>query len=407
MITLQQLFVRVHARYTRSPFVEDLGGFARWLIGHEYPARYAQRLVFWTMRALEASGRPPGHRWTFPELEQAFRRRRQRHLYHYALRRFSEFLRSTARLASVRDSSPHASLLAGYQQHLEDVCGLATVTVTQHLAEVKSLLRHALPKGQPLKRLSARVIESHLERRARHLSRGTLHTSLGYLRCFLRYAFDQRLITTRLDGLEHPVCFRDEQPPRALDWSLIQRFLRSIERTSPHGWRDLVILHLMAHYGIRTGEITRLTLDAIDWSGRALLVEQYKTHSWLKLPLTEETLGLLRGYLRDGRRPTQRRELFLCARPPARPLHNSGVCSLFKRRARQSGLPLVHASPYALRHSFAMRLFARGVGIKAIGDLMGHNSLLSTAVYLRLQTDMLREVALPVPTDVDPLGGAS
>jgi hypothetical protein len=38
---------------------------------------------------------------------------------------------------------------------------------------------------------------------------------------------------------------------------------------------------------------------------------------------------------------------------------------------------------------------------------MGHNSLLSTAVYLRLQTDMLREVALPVPTDVDPLGGAS
>jgi site-specific recombinase XerD len=45
-----------------------------------------------------------------------------------------------------------------------------------------------------------------------------------------------------------------------------------------------------------------------------------------------------------------------------------------------------------------MRLFERGVGMKAIGDLMGHRNLISTGVYLRLQADMLREVALPVPT---------
>jgi site-specific recombinase XerD len=70
-----------------------------------------------------------------------------------------------------------------------------------------------------------------------------------------------------------------------------------------------------------------------------------------------------------------------------------------------SGLPISHASPYALRHSFAMRLFARGVGIKAIGDLMGHHSLVSTSVYLRLQTDMLREVALPVPKAAATTGG--
>ena len=57
---------------------------------------------------------------------------------------------------------------------------------------------------------------------------------------------------------------------------------------------------------------------------------------------------------------------------------------------------------YSLRHSFAMRLFARGVGIKAIGDPTGHNSLVSTAVYLRLQTSVLRHVALPVPTKVEP-----
>lgn len=398
MTTLRQLFVRVHSRYTCSPHVEDLAAFARWLQEREYPVRYAQRLVFWTMRALEGYGKRPGCRWTSAELDRAFYRRRQRRKYHYARRRFGEFLQSLGRLTPVRPTGPHVSLLAGYQRHLSEVCGLAPATIAQHLAEVGGLLRHALPEGQPLKQLTVERLEQHIEHRARQVSRGALLTGLGYLRAFLRHAFDRRLIPRRLDELDRPACWHHARPPRALDWSLIQRFLRSIDRTDRCGERDFMILHLMAHYGLRTGEITRLTVEAIDWPGRSLLVEQFKTHSWLRLPLMEETLGLLRGYLRTGRPRSQRRELFLCARAPIRPLANSAVSVLFKVRARQSGLPLAHASAYALRHSFAMRLLARGVGIKAIGDLLGHHSLLSTAVYLRLQTDALREVALPVPS---------
>jgi site-specific recombinase XerD len=45
-----------------------------------------------------------------------------------------------------------------------------------------------------------------------------------------------------------------------------------------------------------------------------------------------------------------------------------------------------------------MRLLRRGVGVKAIGDLLGHHSLDSTCAYLRIDVDMLRTVALPVPT---------
>jgi integrase len=166
-----------------------------------------------------------------------------------------------------------------------------------------------------------------------------------------------------------------------------------------------MILHLMAHYGLRPGEVTRLTVDSIDWTARTVLVEQPKTHAWLTLPLLQTTLDLLRRYLREGRRRSHHRRLFSITMAPYGPMSKPSVCQLFKMRAQESGLPLTHASPYSLRHSFAMRLFARGVGIKAIGDLMGHSSLVSTAVYLRLQTSVLREVALPVPTKVDPVRG--
>jgi site-specific recombinase XerD len=45
--------------------------------------------------------------------------------------------------------------------------------------------------------------------------------------------------------------------------------------------------------------------------------------------------------------------------------------------------------------------------MKAIGDLMGHRSLVSTSIYLRLQVDALREVALTVPGHAEPIGGVA
>lgn len=407
MKILPKFIVRVHARYSHSPHVEDLAAFARWLIDHGYHLGYAQSLVFRTMRSLEGSGLPPGRTWTAEELDQAFYRISHRRWYQAARHTFGVFLQSVGRLAPCRDNRPHASVCTTYQRFLSEVRGLAPQTVRQHLGEVSALLQRALPEGQSLRQLNAERIEQHIEQRGRQVGRRSLRASVTCLRAFLRYGFEQRLISTRLDAIDRPACFREELPPRALDWSLIQRFLHSIDRTDRCGWRDFMILHLMAHYGLRTGEITRLTLDAIDWKARTLRVERFKTQSWLVLPLLDQTLVLLRRYLQKERRPSQRGELFLRMIAPSRPLTTPGVCQIFKFRARRSGLPIAHASPYALRHSFAMRLFARGVGIKAIGDLLGHHSLVSTTIYLRLQTDVLRGVALPVPNQAKLQGGAA
>ena len=230
---------------------------------------------------------------------------------------------------------------------------------------------------------------------------------MGYLRAFLVYCFERRLIPARLDFIDKPTGLSNELPPRALDWPLIQRLLSSIDRTDRSGWRDFMMLHLMAHYGLRPGEVSHLTLESIDWTSRRLLVHQQKTHSWLTLPLKDESVGLLRRYLKEGRRPSRRSELFLATFTPYAPLSKASVTQLFKNRVRKSGLPITYGFPYCLRHSFAMRLFDRKVGIKTIGDLMGHQSIASTAVYLRLQTDVLREVALPVPTAAKLQGGAA
>ena len=130
---------------------------------------------------------------------------------------------------------------------------------------------------------------------------------------------------------------------------------------------------------------------------RVLHVEQRKTRSTLVLPLTDQTLTVLRDYLSRGWTSSEHPELFLRARCPVGALKRTAVKDLFEKWARQSGLPLNGYSAYSLRHSFAMRLLGCGIGIKTIGDLLGHRSLESTCQYLRLDVNTLRQVALPVP----------
>jgi integrase len=218
------------------------------------------------------------------------------------------------------------------------------------------------------------------------------------LRAFLRYGAARGLIRAGLDTIDTPRTYREELPVRALPWPLVEKLLRSVDLTSRAGWRDYTVLHLMAYYGLRPSEIVALRVDSIDWRTKTCRVEQRKTQSDLVLPLLGQTVRLLRRYLYNGRYESPVPQLFLRARRPFGSLHHYAVCNLFYKRAAQSGLPLEGYSSYALRHSFAMRLLQRGVGVKAIGDLLGHRSLEATCVYLRLDVSALRTVALPVPS---------
>jgi integrase len=405
---LQQMFVRVHARYECSPYAEDLASFAYWLDQEGYALRYAQRIVFRAKQSLERLAIAPGCIiFTEVDLIQAFRHPTQQNLYNHARISFKRFLAAENRLKINTPTAPHTLLRKEYLRYLSDRRGLTPGTINVYDWVVKTFMKRELPEGRPLSSLTTRIVERHIEQRARELTREPLRTTVLYLQAFLRYCYSNNLISSRFDRIDQPVSLRATLPPRALDWELVQEFLRSIDRRSITGWRDYMMLHLIAYYGLRPGEVARLTLDSIDWEAKTMLVLQSKTCSPLILPLLDRTIDLLKRYLRAGRRKSKHRELFLCAFSPDRPITNFAISQVFKIRARKSGLPIAHATTYSLRHTFAMRLLQRGVGIKAIGDLMGHNSIASTAVYLRLHTEMLRDVALPVPGVDETEGGGA
>jgi len=311
---------------------------------------------------------------------------------------YTRYLRSQGRLI-IEPQTPTEDLLRRYDQYLIDVRGLSASARVHHKLTLRALLT-GFPCSRSLKKLSRDDVEQFILERSRRISRHSLQHEVGQLRAFLRYAHDAGLVRERLDSLDTPRTYRDELPPRALPWPSVLKLLRSIDRASRNGWRDLTILHLIAYYGLRPSEVVTLRLESIDWEQGLLQVYQCKTRSPLTLPLDPRTLRVLRDYLQHGRIASADDSpmLFLRARCPFIPLERTCVGDIFRKRMREAGLPDCRKHVYRLRHTFAMRLLGRGVGMKTIGDVLGHHSFYGTSAYLRLDVAMLRGVALPVPS---------
>lgn len=403
---LTKLFRRDHQRYLQSPVAHWLSGFAEWLVATGYARDPAQHHVCRLKQVLEIQPRiAPDRMFSVAELTTMFTSSRQQALFRATQRAFERFLAVRGHLAPEIDPGRFAPLIDAYRVHLGEVRGLAPATISQHVASIKAFLAHAVPEGRPLQDLSVQAVEQFIVTASKRLKRQSLQHTIAHLRAFLRYCHDRELIRERLDIIDMPRVFRDELPPRALAWKHVQGLLRSIDRSNRLGCRDHAILYLMAHYGLRPSEIARLTLSSINWEEKTLYVSQSKTHFVLVLPLSDQALRVLKRYLRCGRPASSTfPQLFLRGRSPAGPIKHTAICELYEKRARQSKLPLAGTSSYCLRHAFAMRLLDRGAGIKVIGDLLGHHTLDSTFAYLRLQTEALREVGLPVPPPMEDAG---
>ncbi len=203
--------------------------------------------------------------------------------------------------------------------------------------------------------------------------------------------------------IDTPRHYRHEQLPRALPRDTVQALLQSIDRRTAIDLRDYTLLFVIATYGLRVSEVVALTLDDLHRREGWLQVPQCKTRRPLQLPLTDRVGAALVAYLREARPDAVPcRALFLRTRVPFRALRPNAVSMVFDRWAKRSGLLIPFYGAHCLRHAYALTLLRTGASLKTIGDLSGHRDNDSTYGYLRLATEELREVALPVPTLSDP-----
>lgn len=319
------------------------------------------------------------------------------------------FLNASGRLkkSAAPPPGPVDTLAGAFMAHLREVRGYAPSTVQRQGHIVGEFLTWLRFKGVPDELASLRPIdiEGFLRHLGRRMGRVGLQKPIATLRGFLRFLAAGGAAPAGLDGIiDTPRVYRQEQLPRSLPWSTVASFLGSIDRDSAIGKRDYAIFSLIATYGLRACDVVALTLDDILWRGERLRIRQSKTGHALELPLTNAVGSAIHDYLAKVPRYGSYRQVFLRLKAPGGTLKPTAVIEAFQAWSIRSGLEIPFKGVHCLRHSYALHLLRQGLPLKTIGDLLGHQSPECTTVYLRLATEDLRTVALPVPSSARPYG---
>ena len=299
-----------------------------------------------------------------------------------------------------RQPPPAVAVLRDYATHLTRHRGNPEATVRNKLNHIGKLLDHLVASGKSCRQMRLPDIDAFLIKCAHDYSRATIADIASSIRSFLRFLlFSGRIDVDLADAVISPVQPKFERPPRTWPWEDVQRLLRAVDTSTARGLRDHALLLMMSTYGLGAGEVIRLQLQDIDWSASTLHMSRPKTGVNFVLPLLPAVGKVLARYLRHGRPlHTPTRHVFVQMKVPFGALaSSSAVRHILVKHAKAAGIQAAFLGSHVLRHSNAARQLDVGTKARVLSELLGHRDSQSLSAYVRIATQPLREVSLPVP----------
>jgi integrase/recombinase XerD len=304
--------------------------------------------------------------------------------------------------ASQAAPDPHGELLTAYEAHLRQVRGLQPRTCEERLRAARRAFEWCQERipVRPLSQMTGKdalALTAHLA--ARSSNDRTRSATATYVRSFLHFLHWAGILNEDFARLVPRMpCWRMASVPGRLGWDEIKKVIGAIDVTDPVGLRDRAVLLLLATTGVRSQELRLLELGDIRWRAGEVLIRRTKTRRERVVPLVEEAGSALAEYVLHARPKVQAPQVFLSHTPPPRPLScSSVVAAIVKRRLAQCNLRPARSGAHLLRHSLATHLVSQKRPIKEVADLLGHQSIDTTAIYVKVALPQLASVALPFP----------
>ena len=234
-------------------------------------------------------------------------------------------------------SSSTDVLLACFERYLVAERGLAAGTVVLYLASARGFVDGLAP-DRGLAELAAGDVTAAVLHASEAVSVSAARNFVKGLRWFLRFCFVEELVCSDLSQAALFARARSSSPlPRGISRADARALLGSCDRRDALGRRDYAVVILLLRLGLRRGEVVGLTLDDIDWRAGELVVVG-KSARQERLPLPVDVGEAIACYLRRGRPPSSRREVFLRARAPYDPIASATVASTVHRACRRAGI---------------------------------------------------------------------
>lgn len=284
-----------------------------------------------------------------------------------------------------------------FQLHCENK-GLSKATTKVNVSYSARFMHYlASQKVTDCKKISLPLIHAYIKSLAGYSYR-TINHSISCTRIFLRFLLEIGEVQTDFSAKIPRVRLRNQtRIPSVWTKDELQKLIAAIDRGSPRGKRDYAIILLACCLGMRVSDIINLKKEDFHWEEKKLIFIQSKTKAPLSLPLTPEVGWAVINYLQYGRPNIDTPYLFVRHMAPFGPFAEGGnLHGLIKAYMGIANLPTLNKKRgmHSLRHTMASMLLEKGTPLSTISDLLGHVDINSTAVYLKVGMQKLKECAL-------------
>lgn len=218
---------------------------------------------------------------------------------------------------------------------------------------------------------------------------------LSGVKAFYKYLITEDLIQADPTALlEGPRLGR--KLPDTLSYPEIEKLLDSIDLSTPEGGRNRAIIEILYSSGLRVSELVDLQIANV-YPDIGFLRVIGKGNKERLVPVGRDALKYLTLYTEQIRgrvphKPPQKgHEAYVFLNRNGRKLTRVMIFTIIKTLANGIGLTK-SISPHTFRHSFATHLIEGGADLRAVQEMLGHESITTTEIYTHLDRDYLRQV---------------
>ena len=283
--------------------------------------------------------------------------------------------------------------LKDYQSYLRIERGLSENSISNYGLDIKKLITwlddskiHSTPIA-----IKPEVIQEFIYTIAKEVNPRSQSRIISGLKGFFNYLiFENYRETNPLELIESPKIGR--KLPDTLALEEIDQLIKAIDLSGAQGERNRAILETLYGCGLRVSELTSLKISDLFFKEGFIKITG-KGDKQRFVPIGDTTIKYIELYRKEVRvhqkiAPKAQDTLFLNRR--GNPLTRAMIFTIIKQLVEKTGIDKV-ISPHTFRHSFATHLLENGADLRAIQQMLGHQSITTTEIYTHIETSFLHE----------------
>lgn len=284
--------------------------------------------------------------------------------------------------------------LKDYQSYLKIEKGLSKNSIESYTRDVQKLMRFLVEKDSPIDptQIHGSAIQFFIYEVSKTINARTQARLISGLRSFFDYLIAEKYRTNNpTELIEQPKIGR--KLPDVLSEVEIDQIIKTIDLSHPQGERNRALLETLYGSGLRVTELITLKISDLFFEDGFIKVHG-KGNKERYVPINELNQKYIEIYIKDIRVHIPRIKGFedtLFLNRNGKQLSRNMIFIILKDLAQKAGIKK-KISPHTFRHSFATHLLEKGADLRAIQQMLGHESITTTEIYMHLDRTFLKEV---------------